>query len=160
MSTVWPGKFIKSKKQPQKGLFKRQGIWVSWLWEELYAKLLAPGQLLGYPQKLWGMTAQTSYAEGWWPGQGVPKHVLSECCWSFSALAQSLVTGTPYVQKLIFWSFLTKTKLDQAFPSHVYGKILHHSNQFWLWFCSISTFFWDTLYSFATFIPQPQAHRI
>ena len=25
--------------------------------------------------------------------------------------------------RLIFWSFLTKTKPDQAFPSHVHGKI-------------------------------------
>ena len=79
---------------------------------------------------------------------------------TFRMLLEPQVAGSPCVWKLIFWSFLTKTKPDQAFPSHVYGKILHHSNQFWLWFCSISTFFWDTLYSFATFIPQPQAHRI
>ena len=55
--------------------------------------------------------------------QGVPKNTLSECCWSHSALAQSQVAGTPCVWKLIFWSFLTKTKPDQAFPSYVYGKI-------------------------------------
>ena len=51
------------------------------------------------------------------------KNGLSECCWSHSALAQSQVAGTPCVWKLIFWSFLTKTKPDQAFPSHVHGKI-------------------------------------
>ena len=51
------------------------------------------------------------------------KNALSECCWSHSALAQSQVAGTPCVWKLIFWSFLTKTKPDQAFPSHVHGKI-------------------------------------
>ena len=33
------------------------------------------------------------------------------------------VTGTPCVWKLIFWSFLAKTKPDQAFASHVHGKI-------------------------------------
>ena len=54
---------------------------------------------------------------------GVPKNTLSECCWSYSAPAQSQVAGTPCVWKLIFWSFLTKTKPDQAFPSHVHGKI-------------------------------------
>ena len=38
--------------------------------------------------------------------------------------AQSQVTGgTPCVWKLIFWSFLAKTKPDQAFASHVHGKI-------------------------------------
>lgn len=37
-----------------------------------------------------------------------------------------------------FWSFLTKQ--DQVPPSHVYGKTQPHSAQFWLGFCSISTF--------------------
>ena len=54
--------------------------------------------------------------------QGVPKKTLSECCWSHSALAQSPFAGTPCVLVLIFWSFLTKTKQDQAPPSHVNGK--------------------------------------
>ena len=34
------------------------------LWEDLEAKLLTPGQLLGYPCKVWGITVQTSYWEG------------------------------------------------------------------------------------------------
>ena len=51
------------------------------------------------------------------------------------------LANTPYVWKSIFWSFLTKTKQDQALPSHVHGKIWPHSAQFWLWFFSISTFF-------------------
>ena len=55
--------------------------------------------------------------------QGVPKNALSECCWSHSALAQSQVAGTLFLWKLIFFSFLTKTKPDQAFPNHVHGKI-------------------------------------
>ena len=55
--TVWPGKWI---------LFRRTWIWVSWLWEELCAKLLAPGQLVGYPLKLWGITVQISCMEGRW----------------------------------------------------------------------------------------------
>ena len=52
-----------------------------------------------------------------------PKKSTSQCCWSHIALAQSQETGTPCVWKLIFGSFLTKTKPDQAFPSHVHGKI-------------------------------------
>ena len=36
------------------------------LWEDLEAKLLTPGQLLGYPWKVWGITVQTSYVEGRW----------------------------------------------------------------------------------------------
>ena len=65
-STVWPGKFIHSKNNnPKKSLFSRTRIWVSLLWVELYAKLLAPGQLLGYHWKLWGITVQTSFVEGY-----------------------------------------------------------------------------------------------
>ena len=55
--------------------------------------------------------------------QGVPKKALSECCWSHSALAQSPFASNPYVWRSIFWSFLTKTRQDQALPSHVNGKI-------------------------------------
>ena len=73
--------------------------------------------------------------------QGVPKNALSECCWSHSAVAQSPFAGTPCVWKLIFWSFVTKTKQDQALPSNVDGRIWPHSAQFWLWFFSICTFF-------------------
>ena len=36
---------IFEEKQPPKGLCRWQGIWVFWLWEELYAKLVA---ILGY----------------------------------------------------------------------------------------------------------------
>ena len=52
------------------------------------------------------------------------KNALWECCWSHSALlAQSQVASIPCVWKLIFWSFLAKTKPHRAFPSHVHGKI-------------------------------------
>ena len=51
------------------------------------------------------------------------KNALSEFCWSNSALARSQVAGTLCVWKLIFLLFLIKTKPDQAFPSHVHGKI-------------------------------------
>ena len=44
-----------------------------------------------------------------------------------------------------FWSFLTKTEQNQALPSQAHVKIWPHSAQFWLWFFSISTYFWDTL---------------
>ena len=63
--------------------------------------------------------------------QSVPKNAFSECCWSQSALAQSPFAGTPCVWRLIFLSFLTKTKQDQAPQSHVNGKIYPHSTQFW-----------------------------
>ena len=64
--------------------------------------------------------------------QGVPKNALSECYWTNSTLAQSSEADTPCVWKSIFWLFLTKTKQDQALPSHVYGKIWPHIAQFWL----------------------------
>ena len=59
-------KLFSPKKTPQNSHFWRQGIWVAWLWEKLYAKLLGLGQLLGYPWKVWGITVQTSYWEGLW----------------------------------------------------------------------------------------------
>ena len=51
----------------------------------------------------------------------------------------------PCVWKLIFWSFLTNTKPDQAFQSYVHGKIKPHNTQFWFGFCSYIVDFWDTL---------------
>ena len=50
------GKTYFVQKTPKNSLSRRQGIWVAWLWEELYAKLLALGQLLGCPWKLWSIT--------------------------------------------------------------------------------------------------------
>ena len=65
-STVWPGKLISSKKTPKNSIFLRQNMGITSLWEDLEAKLLTPGQLLGYPWKLGGMTVQTSYVGGQW----------------------------------------------------------------------------------------------
>ena len=56
------------------------------------------------------------------------KNALSERCWGHSALAQSQVAGSPCVWKLMFWSFLIKTKPDQAFPSLVHSKTLKPLN--------------------------------
>ena len=42
-------------------------------------------------------------------------------------------TGNPFLKIVFFWSFLTKTKWDQAILSHVYGKIWSRSTQFWFW---------------------------
>ena len=54
---------------------------------------------------------------------GCPKkNVLIECCWSNGAQAQSRVVGTTWAWKVFFWSFLTKTRQDQAPPSHVHDK--------------------------------------
>ena len=64
--TVWPGKLIKSKKKPKNGNVRRKKIGITSLWEDLEAKLLTPGQLLGYPWKVWGIKVQTSYWEGRW----------------------------------------------------------------------------------------------
>ena len=52
---------------------------------------------------------------------------------TFRMLLEPQCTGSitfcrhPCVWRLIFWSFLTKTKQDQAPPSHVNGKIYPHS---------------------------------
>ena len=51
--------------------------------------------------------------------QGVPKNALSECCWSYSALAQSQVAGTPCVWKLICGRFLILLRLSLIKPSKV-----------------------------------------
>ncbi len=64
--TVLPGKLFFPKKRPKTAFFGGDESGVSWLWEELYAKLLGLGQLLGYPWKVWGITVQTSYWEGLW----------------------------------------------------------------------------------------------
>ena len=52
------------QKAPQNWIFWWTRIWVTWFWKDLYAKLLTPGQPLGPPWKLWGITLQTSYVEG------------------------------------------------------------------------------------------------
>ena len=45
-----------------------------------------------------------------WLITGCPKKKwLIECCWSHGAHGQSPLAGTPWVWKLLFWSFLTKT---------------------------------------------------
>ena len=55
---------------------------------------------------------------------GCPKkNVLIECCWSHGAQAKPPVVGTTWLWKVFFWSFLTKTRQDQALLSHVHGKI-------------------------------------
>ena len=48
----------------------------------------------------------------------------------------------PVGMENIFWSFLTKTKQDQALStsSHVHGKIVPSSIQFWLSFFLFVTF--------------------
>ena len=62
---------------------------------------------------------------------GCPKKTeLIECCWSHGTQDKSPVAGTTSAWKVLFWSFLTKTKQDQATPSHVHGKIWPHSTQF------------------------------
>ena len=61
-------------------------------------------------------------------------------------MAQSQVADTPCVWKLIFWSFLTKTRPDQAFPkSQVMFMAKFSPTELNLDydFCSTSTYFWE-----------------
>ena len=51
----------------------------------------------------------------------------------------------PLCLKLKFWSFLTKTKPDQAFPSDAHGQIWPHSTHLWVMIFFISPFFRGTL---------------
>ena len=55
-----------SKKTTENSVFLRQNMGITSLWEDLEAKLLTPGQLLGNPWKVWGITVQTCYWEGRW----------------------------------------------------------------------------------------------
>ena len=87
------------------------------------------------------------------------KNALSESYWTHSAMAQTPVADTPLCLEINFWSFPTKTKQDQALPSHVHGKVWPHSAQFRLWFLSISTFFWDTLYYLPWFYSTLYCHN-
>ena len=57
--------------------------------------------------------------------QGVPKKVLTDCCWSHGALVQ------PWAWKMFVCSFLAKTKQDRVLPRHSDGEIWPHSAQFW-----------------------------
>ena len=83
--------------------------------------------------------------------QGVPKELTNMYLYiimlllDHGAQAKSPVAGDPCVWKNVFGSFLTKTKQDQALPSHVNGKVLPHSTQFLLGFFSISQYFGDIL---------------
>ena len=79
-STVSPGKLFFSKKTQKTAFIGGMETGVSWLWEELYAKLLGLGQLLGYPWKVWGITVQTSYWEGLWHQNcGYTSPILFRC---------------------------------------------------------------------------------
>ena len=75
------------QKTPQKRLFLCAQIWFTWLWKDLDTKQLTPGQLLGWPWKLWGVTLQTSYVEGrlhqnW--AHTSPLHFFSVCARKFA----------------------------------------------------------------------------
>ena len=79
--------------------------------------------------------------------QGAPKNALSECCWSHSALAQTQVTSTPCVWKLIFGRFLLRLSLIK--PSQVMFMVKFSSTalNFDYDFVLLVHFFWDTLYA-------------
>ena len=54
-----------SQKKLKTAFFCKK-IDITFLWEDLEAKLLTPGQFLGFLWKLWGITVQTSHWEGRW----------------------------------------------------------------------------------------------
>ena len=63
MGNNWPfhqENLFCAKKTPQKPLLLCAWIWFTWLWKDLDAKPLTPGQLLGCPWKLWGTMLQTT----------------------------------------------------------------------------------------------------
>ena len=65
----------------------RRQIWASpHFGEDLEAKLLTPGQLLGYPWKVWGIMVQTSYWEGQWHqnwARSRPTNFFTKGKWKF-----------------------------------------------------------------------------
>ena len=88
----------------------------SWRWARAWAtarqQIIAPWvRPLDYDLSLYSVSCLINNKHTYRVSQ---KNALSECCWSHSALAQSQVAGTPCVWKSICWSFLTKTKPDQA----------------------------------------------
>ena len=97
----------------------------------------------GYQQRILSLSIIWSVWKRCWGSiyRVSQKNVQIECCWSQGVQAPSPVVGTTWAWKVFFWSFLNKTKQDQAPRSHVHGKIWPYSAQF----CSISAFFWDTL---------------
>ena len=96
--SLWPGKLILCKKTPQNRLFWWTQNWFTWLWKDLDAKLLTPGQLVGCPWKLWGTKIERTrtryilfsvcaqkFAKKWffWVKRYVPKNFRQE---NFSGL--------------------------------------------------------------------------
>ena len=58
--------YLVKKTTTKNSVFLRTKMGITSLWEDLEAKLLTPGQFLGFPGKHWGITVQYSYWEGWW----------------------------------------------------------------------------------------------
>ena len=63
---------------------------------------------------------------------GCPKkNALSECCWSYSALAESPFAGTPCVLRLIFLLRLSRIKRPQVISMVKFSPIaLNFGNEF------------------------------
>ena len=45
--------------------------------------------------------------------QGVQKKMTLECCWNHGAQAKSPVAGNPFVWKNVFWSFVTRGRVQK-----------------------------------------------
>ena len=110
-STVWPGKLISSKKTPKNSVFWRQEIGITSLWEDLEAKLLTPGQLLGYPWKLWGITAQLASSTSTRRNH-FQKAVKNTLIWLFYKNKQTWQIGRNWFQNLI-WALNVSAKITQ-----------------------------------------------
>ena len=89
--------------------------------QEVQMADLGKEQVLGSSQEVSRLFGSTGYLQC---PKKVTYRMLLRLSYQYPA---PLVSGN-----CCFWSFLTKTKQDQALPSHVHGKICPHSTQFWL----------------------------
>ena len=73
---------------------------------DLEAKLLTPGQLLGYPRKVWGITVQTSYWEGRWHQNWVssrPTNLFTKLKQNFVKNGKFLLFGLQLENEERYW---------------------------------------------------------
>ena len=110
--TVWLGKLILSTK---KHLKSWTTFWKGRLWRVLEAKPMTPGQLLGPPWKLWGITAQTSY----WEGRSVGTPIL------FLGYGQGNQWKTGLFCKLLR---IQKFSMGKCFGASAHGILRHEKN--------------------------------
>ena len=103
-STVLPGKLIEFKKTHKNSVFWRTNM---------EAKLLTPGQLLGYPWKLWDITVQLASSTSTATRRNhFRKAVKSTLIWLFYKNKQTWQIGRNWFQNLI-WALKVSAKITQ-----------------------------------------------